>query len=111
MLRSPDPSTRPIRRPTAVTVHNIHEVLRNEALYLLARVQLIVPSKAVWRVGESRAIASRSIAMVDEASHVVWSCAVEVARRVVVDVGHLCQVSLRTQIKSHGTILTRPCTS
>ena len=80
-------STRPVSGPLARALHNIDEFPRDNAISLLARVKLVVPKVAVWACLRN-AMASRD-AVIDVAGHVERRCAVEVLRRIVVDVGQL----------------------
>ena len=79
---------RPIRGPRALAANKVDELPCDHSLYLLARVQLIIPSKAV-RAGIRHAVAACSVAVVRVAVDVERCRAVQVGGRVVVDVSHL----------------------
>jgi hypothetical protein len=80
----PSVSTRPVSSPLAVTRDNTQKLTGDDAVRLLARVQLVVPQETVLvrRVGAVHIAAS-------EAGDIERGGAVEVLRRVVVDVGDL----------------------
>jgi len=81
---------RPVCRPLAGTLNHVQEYPRNNALGLLARVQLVEPQEAVWAwVGH--AVAARQVAVVDVTGDVRRCRPVQVLGWVVVDVGHLMQ--------------------
>ena len=96
---------RPIRGPRALAANKIDELPGDHPLYLLARVQLIVPSKAV-RAGIRHAVAACGVAVVRVAVDVERCRAVQVGGRVVVDISHLWQTyvsSLTTRVTSKGS--------
>lgn len=90
--------TRPVCRPLAVTFDHTDELTRNDAICLLAGVQLVVPQETVW-------------ARIDGAVEIGVACdvgsrgTVEVGGRVVVDVGQLSTVLVSACLLSHSLYL------